>query len=129
MTATNRKYLVVVRAGDRSLHPQWLDTNTRNWDILVSTYAARPERYIDQYDFLHCFLGSKWEGLSDVLETHTNLIAKYDYIWFPDDDLLTTGANINKFFQTTSCLGWAITQPALTDNSYSSWQITIQDHE
>lgn len=127
MELGSRPYLVVVRAGDRSLHPQWLGGQGRNWDLIVSAYGSRPERYVDQYDGLHQFKGSKWEGLHHFAQSQAALIARYRSVWFPDDDLLVTGEQINNFFAVSDQLGWAITQPALTPYSHVSWAITRQD--
>jgi hypothetical protein len=125
--SSRHKNLIVVRAGDKSLHPQWLDKNLRNWDLAVSYFGDYPERYKDQYDHLHVCKGSKWQGLSDFVHTQSDLIAKYEYIWFPDDDLLTTCEVINEFFVICKQLDYSITQPALTRYSHFSWDITLEN--
>lgn len=122
-----RPNLVVVRAGDKSLHPQWLNDKLRNWDIAVSYFGDHPERYKDQYDYLHVFKGSKWQGLSDFVQTRSELIEQYDYIWFPDDDLFTTCEVINEFFDLCKLLNFSIAQPALTRYSHYSWGITLEN--
>lgn len=122
----SRENLVIVRAGDQSLHPQWLSKNKRTWDLVVSYYGDFPDRYRDQYDVLHHFKGSKWEGLADFINNNPELISQYKYIWLPDDDLLTTTENINNFFKICGILNLTIAQPALTNYSYFSWKITLQ---
>lgn len=117
--------LIVVRAGDKSLHPQWLGNAPRNWDLAVSYFGDHPQRYLDQYDFLHRCKGSKWAGLSDFVNRHAELIDRYDYLWFPDDDLFTTGEVINDFFNVCARLDLTIAQPALTRYSHYSWGITL----
>ncbi len=43
---TRRKYLVIVRAGDKSLHPAWLaGEGDRTWDLVVNYFGADPEIY------------------------------------------------------------------------------------
>ena len=38
--------LVIVRAGDQSLHPQWTsDPSSRNWDLIVSYFGNDPARF------------------------------------------------------------------------------------
>ena len=118
--------LVIVRAGDKSLHPQWLSSDERNWDIVVSYYGNYSSRYKDQYDILHEQPGSKWEGLNNFISNNKELIYKYNNIWMPDDDLLTNSSNINRFFILCDELNLTISQPALTNNSYFSWDITLQ---
>jgi hypothetical protein len=120
-----RKNLVIVRGGDKSLHPQWL-VKDRNWDLALSYYGNHPERYAEQFDMLDCYNGSKWEGLSAFINSNQSLIEMYEYIWMPDDDLLTNGQNINDFFDICKLLDATIAQPALTPYSYYSWDITLQ---
>ncbi len=121
----SRNNLVLVRAGDRSLHPQWL-SNNRNWDLIVSYYGDFPERYKDQYDFLHCFKGSKWEGIDNFIGSNASLIDQYEYLWLPDDDLFCNAETINNFFKLCKALNFTIAQPALTPYSFYFWPITIQ---
>jgi hypothetical protein len=121
-----RPYLVVVRAGDRSLHPQWLAQPQRSFDLAVSAYGRHPERYVDQYDLLHVCPGSKWQGLHAFLQEYADLLPHYRYVWFPDDDLLTTGDNIDQFFKCCDALNLVLAQPALTRYSHWSWRITLQ---
>lgn len=121
-----RKNLIVVRAGDKSLHPQWLDSN-RNWDIAVSYYGNFDERYKYQYDELHVYKGSKWQGLNNFTINHDSYISKYNYVWFPDDDLFSDSTTINKFFELCSLLDLTIAQPALTEYSHYSWEITLRN--
>ena len=124
----NRKNLILVRAGDRSLHPQWL-SNDRNWDLVLSYYGDFPDRYKDQYDFLHSFKGSKWEGIVNFIESNASLIDQYEYLWLPDDDLFCNAETINNFFILCKALNFTIAQPALTPYSFYSWPITVQAQE
>jgi Protein of unknown function (DUF707) len=120
-----RKNLIVVRAGDKSLHPQWMDAK-RNWDIVVSYYGDHHERYAGQYDYLHLCKGSKWQGLHDFLKNDKFPLTGYEYVWFPDDDLFTNCENLNNFFEICRLMDLTIAQPALTEYSYYSWQITLK---
>ena len=112
-----------MRAGDKSLHPQWIDSK-RNFDIAVSYYGNNPERYKDQYDYIHHFKGSKWQGLDDFVKSSESIISNYYYVWFPDDDLFADYKIINSFFEVCSLFDLTIAQPALADYSYISWNIT-----
>jgi hypothetical protein len=122
-----RENLIIVRSGDSSLHPQWLGDPNRNWDIAVSYYGDFPQRYSGQYDFIHLHKGSKWQGIVNFLSENPSITKDYKYIWLPDDDILTTGENITKFFNLCELLKLTVAQPALTKYSYHSWEITIQD--
>jgi hypothetical protein len=119
-----RKHLVLVRAGDKSLHPQWMEPD-RNWDLALSYYGHYPERFKDQYDILHLFKGSKWSGIADFVRRHEPLLADYELIWLPDDDLFCNCATIHQFFELCRHLKFTIAQPALTPYSHYSWPITV----
>jgi hypothetical protein len=121
-----RKNLVIVRAGDRSLHPQWLDRPARSWDLVVSYYGDYPARYEGQYDVFHHCKGSKWRGISDFLQSHPGLVENYDHVWLPDDDLLASGETIDSLFRLCKWFDFTIAQPALTPYSFHSWGITLQ---
>lgn len=103
-----------------------MNRSERTWDIAVSYYGNLPNAYEGQYDWIHRFKGSKWEGLSDFLRMHPETFSSYDYVWLPDDDILTTSENIDQFFSICRELDFTIAQPALTRYSYSSWKITLK---
>lgn len=117
--------LVVVRAGDYSLHPLWTD-GERDWDLVVSSYGAFPDRLKGDAILNHAFKGTKWEGLVDFLDNYWHLVEAYEYVWFPDDDLYTDQTSISKFFELCKALNFTIAQPALTISSYASWDITYR---
>ncbi len=120
------KNLVIVRAGDSSLHPQWMLAKQRNWDLVISYYGNNSQRYDGQYDFYHEFKGSKWEGLFDFFKRNENLVKGYEYVWLPDDDLLTNSYVINDFFLLCKEANFSLAQPALMKHSFYSWEITLQ---
>lgn len=124
-----RPNLVIVRAGDRSLHPQWLTSPERSWDLVVSCYGDYPERYLGQYDLLHVCAGSKWLGTSDLMQHHPDLVEGYEYVWLADDDLLITSQAIDEFFACCRELDLTVAQPALTPDSHYTWDITRQRPE
>lgn len=121
-----RRNLVVVRAGDASLHPQWLTSSDRTWDLVVIYAGSYPERYLDQYDHLYLHNGSKWMAITDFLAARGEFVHQYEYVWFPDEDLLTTGRNIDDFFELCKTLRLNLAQPAFAPYSHHAWEITLQ---
>jgi hypothetical protein len=119
--------LVVVRAGDKSVHPAWGLSKQRNWDLAVSYFGENPHLYDFRCDFFHHFQGTKWEGLADLFATSLIDIGNYDYIWLPDDDILVDEATINALFARAKNDQFDLFQPALTINSHFSWDITRED--
>ncbi len=122
----DRQFLVIVRAGDRSLHPEWLKGDeARTWDLIVSYYGDDPDLYRDHDIARIDSKGPKWPALYDVIMANKGLIEKYSHIWMPDDDLLIDKAGINRLFETCKTYGLEIAQPALTWDSYSSHLATL----
>jgi len=118
-----KENLVVVRAGSKSLHANWLALphEDRNWDLIVSyfdeaAFNAHPPQTGVQKVLLR---GGKWDGLFKTFsqcESHT----QYAHIWLPDDDIATDGAAINMMFDQAKRYDLAVCQPALTHDSYYS---------
>lgn len=127
MSQDRRKNLVLVRAGDKSLHPGWLRGN-RNFDLAVSYYGTSRNPFPKTYDQFHAFRGSKWEGVHDFLSDPKNMerVRGYKHVWLPDDDLQTKAADIDAFFDRCEDFDLAVAQPALAPSSYFGWQITLQ---
>jgi Protein of unknown function (DUF707) len=126
---TDRRFLTIVRAGNGSLHPDWLaGRGSRSWDIVVSYYGDDPDRFrapdVTRIDSK----GPKWPALHTLLQAHPELIARYDYIWLPDDDLATDMDTINRLFATCAALRLEAAQPSLTWDSYSTHLVTLR-HE
>lgn len=119
------KTLVVLRCGDQSLHPNWVNKHA-NFDVILSYFGNDLKYDLSHIKHVHYFKGSKWEGLYDFFKFNEKLWKSYDYIWLPDDDLDTTVENLNEYFQLNNAHGFALSQPALTHHSYYSHPITLK---
>ncbi len=125
MAAPNR-FLVVARAGDQSLHPQWTSAlSERDWDLVVSYFDDDPHRFRDAGEIRIDDKGHKWPALHALL-SRANFWRRYDYIWFPDDDLAADQASISELFRKAAGFGLMLAQPALSWTSYFSHPITIR---
>ncbi|WP_330185735.1 DUF707 domain-containing protein [Nocardia sp. NBC_01503] len=126
---TQRRNLVILRAGDSSLHERWLaGPQRRTWDLVVSYFGDDPQRYrggdITRLDRK----GPKWPALHHVLTVDlAEVIDRYDYIWLPDDDLATDTGTINDLFEFAARYRLSLAQPALTEDSYFTHEITLVD--
>jgi hypothetical protein len=124
--------LVVVCAGDQSLHPGFADR--RNFDLWV-IYFGDSDAVFDRYqrgaDRVFRRRGLKWElirGLSDLhLAGERSLFDAYSYVFLPDDDLaFPDGAlDIQRLFEAAALTDADIGQPAIA-NEHFSWQATRQ---
>lgn len=119
-----RRFLVVVRAGEASLHRKWLDGRSRNWDLVVSWYGDKPYAPVAD-EIVIGVKGGKGDGLAATFAALPALIERYDYIWLPDDDIDTDCATIGTLFDIASSEGLAVCQPALTHDSYHSYLHTL----
>jgi GR25 family glycosyltransferase involved in LPS biosynthesis len=122
-----RRNLVVLRAGDASLHPEWLSGRTRDFDLFISYYGKTPGRYRDEADFYEERPGPKWPAIAALLQQHPQLIEQYESFWFPDDDLSADTALIDRMFAFFCAYRLCLAQPALTRNSYHTWNTLLQD--
>ena len=119
------KVLVVLRCGDKSLHPNWVNQHS-NFDVILSYFGDSIKYDLSHIKHVHYFKGSKWEGLFDFFKKNISLWKGYDYIWLPDDDLDTNATNLNEYFLINHKYKFALSQPALTTNSYFTHPMLLQ---
>jgi hypothetical protein len=120
------RFLVVVRAGDQSLHPHWTRAPAaRDWDLIVSYFGDDSHRFRFEGETRIDDKGLKWEGLHALLSRDERW-RRYDYVWFPDDDLATDQATISAFFRHVVELRLALAQPALSWTSHVAHRVTVR---
>lgn len=119
--------LVIVRAGDQSLHNQWMmGPDLPRFDLAVSYYGygELPE---SRAAFVHRYVGGKWDGLYSFFESNPELLDKYEWIWLPDDDIAADTRNINHLFDMARQCQLKLAQPSLSWNSYYSHLLTLNN--
>jgi hypothetical protein len=122
--------LVCVRAGAQSLHGQWIAADRRDFDLFVSDYGGSPGRWRDAgSEYYELRLGPKWPCLHALLDEHAWLLDEYDAFWFPDDDLAADTATIDRMFAFFHAHELALAQPALTRNSFYTWNTLLQQRD
>jgi hypothetical protein len=122
------KNLVIVRAGDNSLHPEWLrGAASCDWDLVVNYYGDKPEAYRHDGVIRIDSKGPKWPALHDLLADNPQFFKDYEYIWLPDDDLRTDATKINRLFAIMAERHLQVAQPALTWNSYFGHLTTLRN--
>lgn len=124
----NRKNLVIVRAGDESLHEQWLNgEEERNWDLIVNYFGDDPTRYRRDDVRRIDSKSVKWPALHDLIQELGSEVTAYDRVWFPDDDLRMTKNQMNSFFEIVEEYDLSLAQPALTPDSHIGHLITLHN--
>lgn len=118
--------IIIVRAGDNSLHPAWLDAEpNRKWHLHISYFGRRP----DPYDLppgvsISRDSGQKWIGLLSCLKENPHLL-DYKRIAFPDDDLKMVTGSWDGLFDIAESSDASICQPSLDHRSFYSHDVTL----
>lgn len=121
------KNLVIVRAGDDSLHESWLTPATdRDFCLAISYYGKQPERWADEADRWAQAKGPKWGPLADFIDENWEWISQFDHVALPDDDLSATATDWSSLFRTVRELDLDLAQPSLDYASYWTHQITAR---
>ena len=92
--APRRRNLVVLRAGDASLHPGWLDREVRDFDLFVSYYGSTPGRHADSADLYEMRSGPKWTGIDALSAPVVDAVGRTraTYLEFLEQRLAEFGA-------------------------------------
>ena len=117
--------LVVATVGDDSLHSHWLLDNP-NFDLVLLYYDDDPQiasSYQKYTPYVYSGKGFKWWLIKAFIDNNIEFISKYDYIWFPDDDVFITSPEINKLFDLNRQYNLSLSQPSML--GYVSHQITL----
>jgi hypothetical protein len=122
--ASSRRNLVVMRAGDKALYPNWPTAALRNWDLAISFYGDGSVDWGQEYFLSQT--GPKWQPVHTWFTANPHLLRQYDYFWFPDDDIMTSWENVNDLFDICRRYELQLAQPALTGDSYRFHEVTIE---
>ena len=128
--APRRRNLVVLRANEDSLHPHWradILPAERSWDLCLSFYG-KPENFpIDDHSDYQVIQNQdrKFQALYKLFHENSQFW-DYEYIMFPDDDLMMSWMDINNVFEIALEHRLELAQPALTRDSYFGPEITLQ---
>jgi len=125
-----RQNLVVLRANAQSLHKQWtndVSEEDRNWDLCISWYDTAIVGDLGPHEYLaHQAADRKFTAIY-VLFYPGSPLWNYEYIWLPDDDLLTSKRDINRLFEICYRYDLLLAQPSVTAQSFASHPVTRQD--
>lgn len=124
---SKNKFLIVLKAGDTSIHKEWLAPKIdRNFDLFLDYFDDQPNMFKEDANYYNASKGLKWTSIFALIESYKSVIFDYKAIWFPDEDLRTNSVNINKMFDLFSNYDLVLAQPALTKDSYHSHPITLR---
>ena len=117
------KFLVFTSAGDNAKLHNWLK-GYRNFDLWVSYYGDKKNRYKDHSDFYIAKKGGKFPGLLYVYQNWENIINHYQAIIVMDDDIIINGSAISRLFEIREQYDLWLLQPAFNPIGKISHRIT-----
>ena len=119
--------LVISTVGDKSLHKEWLQ-GEKIFDLVLLYYGDDEKiakSYYDDTPYVYMAKGFKWWLIKSFIQSHPSFMEKYDYIWFPDDDVKITTQEINDLFKIAKEYDLWLCQPSM--KGYTSHYITAQE--
>lgn len=118
---THARCLIVTRVGRKSLHSAWLHgVGDFGIDTVLSAYESISDTSRDGVIVEHR-PGRKVEGYASFLRDRADLWKQYDYVCLLDEDILSTPETFAKAFDLAKRHNIAISQPALTRDSYFTY--------
>jgi hypothetical protein len=105
--------LIIVRAGDQSLHPGWMVGRGRHFDIMISYYGAEPGRFRAEADHYRAETGPRWPIHDRIMREEGALLARYDYVAFACDDLRASAVDWHRLFALCRKYRLDLAQPAI----------------
>jgi hypothetical protein len=131
---TKRDNLLIVCAGDDSLHSEWF-IHPRSFDIMTIYFGNDPERsdfYRINSDYYHRKKGLKIHLAREILLeqlffTEHFRFQDYSFVWFPDDDVrfLNGPRQIESLFDVAHQVEADVFQPAIENEHFSKlWEST-----
>ena len=109
------KNLVIVRADDDSLHPEWLAPG-RDWDLLVSGFGKTPPQP-QSADIVHYVEGAAeygpFDGVHRAIADNEEYVFSHERIMLADDDIRMNAADISATFELGEALDLRLYQPSV----------------
>ncbi|MFC0212699.1 hypothetical protein ACFFK0_09505 [Paenibacillus chartarius] len=116
--STRRPHLVIVRAGELSLHREWLSLDgERTFDLWISYYGDQPGKYAGEAEYYSESKGSKYPALFELIAANQQVIFQYESVWLADDDLRVDGGTLNRMFEMFHDRSLRLAVPAFTQNA------------
>ncbi|MDO4932558.1 MAG: DUF707 domain-containing protein [Prevotellaceae bacterium] len=119
------KNCLISAVGRASLHKSWISGEC-DFDTHLIVYDDSIEMHREEMVNICSIRGYKLRVIYKYIQANPEMMEKYDYFFFPDDDIQMDTDAINAIFQVMREYNLKIAQPALT-MSYYSWEHTLHD--
>jgi hypothetical protein len=122
------KNIIIAPCGNKSnfFSDFWLNSiEVKEFDICILFYdnvILQKDRFKNVEYFYH-LKDFKYKMIYELLiNENPELLTKYEYFYFLDDDIEIDTFNINKIFQLSDFFNISIASASLTSNSFYSWK-------
>jgi hypothetical protein len=119
---TNRRNLIVVRAGDDSLHRRWIEGDARSFDLMVSYFGEMPGRFKGRAEHYNVIRGPRWPAHDWLWRHQREIFDRYERVAFVCDDVDARTADWNQLFALAEWYALDLAHPAIV--GYPSMPIT-----
>jgi hypothetical protein len=121
-----RPFLVVIRAGDQSLHRTWMKKDAaRQWDLLIDYYGAHDDYRDELADFTFKGGVAKYPSIRAFDRANVGLLRSYRALSFLDDDIEIAFEDIDRMFAIFTSHDLWLAQPSLSRDSFYSHAICL----
>jgi hypothetical protein len=127
MDSTEKRNLVICRAGPHSLHRRWMgDPASRTYDVWLDAYDDGARWESDPVRYSTDSNTTKWPRIRRLLKDRSAAVARYEAVWCPDDDLDFDSYTAERLFARFRALRLDLAQPSLTKGSFFSFYTTLR---
>lgn len=124
--AQNRPYLVFVQNRCSPLIREWMSNPDRSFDVLNNYYSAD---CVDSSDG-DCVVfqpGTKFTAMRRLAQLRPDLLHRYRYMLFIDDDIDVDGGGLDRMFAECEKLSCPLAQASLDYTSHCVWPVMKVD--
>jgi hypothetical protein len=107
--------LIISAVGDSSLHKEWI-SGEPDFDLVLIYYGDNDEIFSDYTkDTPVCIRqkGQKFPLTGAFLHHNLSMMARYEYVWLPDDDISISTDCLNRLFSLAGQYDLSICQPSV----------------
>ncbi|MFM8738958.1 MAG: DUF707 domain-containing protein [Cytophagales bacterium] len=120
--------LLVMPFGNNSIESEWIfEKKERHFDVVLLYYHKVIKKEIIKAGSEHFAVfhleDFKWPMIQSFFNLHSSYLQKYDYFFFPDDDIELSRSSIQQLFKCAQHFNLQMTQPVLSLDSYKSWRV------
>ena len=115
-----RRFLVYVQCSSQYSRVELLSPN-RNFDVMLNYYDEVPPVIPSDTELAVFQRGTKCTAIWKLLQCRPDLLKRYEYVLFLDDDIFVSAENIGRMFREMAQDSIHLAQPCLSDDSPGAW--------